>query len=204
MSNDTGTRVAVFIDYQNCYGWARRAFHDARRDPPACGHVHPRALADLLVALGGPARTCSYAGVYVGMPSQDLDPRTASARAKQAASWAASGVVVVGRPLRYPRHWPAAPPMEKGVDVKMALDAVVMAIANEYDVAVLATCDGDLLPLVEALMALRTLAGRPRAVEVIRWGRAGYRLNVKGARLTAHQILRHQYDRIQDLTTYSN
>jgi hypothetical protein len=161
----------------------------------------------MLVVAGGHQRHCAYAGVYVGQPNPRVDPATASARSKQTAAWAASGVTVVDRPLRYPRNWPNVPagvrPEEKGVDVKLALDAVMMAVANRYDVAILASCDSDLVPVAEALVALRQQTGVPHAVEVVRWGTKSYRIRVAGAHLIARQITQTQYTRMQDLTDYT-
>lgn len=41
---------------------------------------------------------------------------------------------------------------EKGVDVKMALDVLQIALDDKIDIAVLITGDGDFIPLVRALM----------------------------------------------------
>lgn len=46
---------------------------------------------------------------------------------------------------------------EKGVDVKIATDMVAMAYAGEYDVAILVSGDGDLVPAVHEVRRL----GRP-------------------------------------------
>jgi uncharacterized LabA/DUF88 family protein len=44
--------------------------------------------------------------------------------------------------------------MQKGVDVKMALDALDLAHSNRFDVAVLVTGDADFVPLVTKITAL--------------------------------------------------
>lgn len=60
-------RVAVFVDGQNSYMSARRAFC-GQAAPAACGQVHPRLLGQHLCERSG-AR-CSLVGVriYRGMP----------------------------------------------------------------------------------------------------------------------------------------
>ena len=44
-------RVAVFMDWQNCYHCARRAFHD-EHEPSRYGNVRTRAFAEMLVEKG--------------------------------------------------------------------------------------------------------------------------------------------------------
>ena len=41
--------------------------------------------------------------------------------------------------------------MEKGVDVKIAVDMVIGAVQDDYDVAFLLSLDGDFVPAVEAV-----------------------------------------------------
>lgn len=43
-------RAVVFIDYQNAYRGARRAFHDHEFDPHFYGQFDPVGLAQLLIA----------------------------------------------------------------------------------------------------------------------------------------------------------
>jgi NYN domain len=58
-------------------------------------------------------------------------------------------VTVVQRPLRYPKAWPAEKAQEKGVDVALAVDFVVMAVTRVYDVGILVSTDTDLVPALE-------------------------------------------------------
>ncbi len=148
-------RIAVFIDYQNCYGAAREAFHDPKHDPVQWGNIRPKALALLLAGKGGRHSDLAYVGVYICLPDATLDPQTNRARLKQIAAWEAAGVRVVSRPLRYPPKWSRERPEEKGIDVKLAIDAVMMAVRDQYDIAILASTDTDLVPVAEALLELR-------------------------------------------------
>ena len=61
---------------------------------------------------------------------------------------------VIQRTLRYPSDWPSRKAQEKGIDVALAVDFVMMAVAEEYDVGVLMSTDTDLKPALEAVVAL--------------------------------------------------
>jgi uncharacterized LabA/DUF88 family protein len=52
------------------------------------------------------------------------------------------------------RHTDATVPVEKAVDVMLAVDLVTMAIGAEYDAAYLLSADGDFTPAVEAARKL--------------------------------------------------
>ena len=52
------------------------------------------------------------------------------------------------------RHTDASVPVEKAVDVMLAVDLVAMAIGGEYDAAYLLSADGDFTPAVEAARKL--------------------------------------------------
>jgi len=226
-------RVAVFIDYQNCYGWARRAFcSDA--DPPSAGHMDPMKLAQLLASKAAGKAYLVYVGVYCGLPDASKDPRTNAARKKQMTRWEALGAKVIARPLRYPPGWrvgAADRPIEKGIDVKLSIDAVMMALRGQYDVAVIASCDTDLSPTVEAIVQLsqepvleeRLLASsttesgetvenvvvervteKARQVEVavIAWVGHGSRLSVAGVKLKECWVGDKDFRAIRDETVY--
>jgi uncharacterized LabA/DUF88 family protein len=202
MATTDRERVAVFIDYQNCYGAAREAFHDPGNDPSQLGNVHPRALAELLAAKGGRQRDLVHAAVYTGLPDPTLDTKTHRARSRQIVAWQAKGVHVVSRPLRYLPRWMNERPREKGIDVKLGIDAVMMALRGGYDVAVVASCDTDLAPVVEALLELEATRGAP-AVEVIAWKGRENRIGVSGKTLTERWIGPKDYAAVKDSTDYN-
>jgi len=183
-------RVAIFMDYQNCYGAAREAFHDPGNDPSQLGNIHPRALAELLAAKGGRQRYLVHVAVYTGLPDATLDPKTHRARSRQIAAWQAKGVHVVSRPLRYPPRWINERPREKGIDVKLGIDAV------------LASCDTDLAPVVEALLQLECTRGTP-TVEVIAWKGRENRIGVSGKTLTERWVGPKDYAAVKDTTDYN-
>src|SRR5713226_6151578 len=128
-------RVAVFIDYQNCYKAARESFFDDATDSSWRGQFFPHMMANLLAGMGGDY-VLSFVGTYAGIAANKREPKTFAARRKQVAVWERTGTTVFTRPLQYPRTWPTEKPHEKGVDVKLAIDLVMKGIAGEYDVGV--------------------------------------------------------------------
>lgn len=196
-------RLVVFVDYQNVYRAARNAFHDHAVDPYWCGQVDPTALGTLLTKTSPePDRSLHQVRMYRGLPSGSKDPKGYGAARRQIAAWDKMLLThVTARPLRYPRDYPASKPEEKGIDVQIALDFVMMAVRGEYDVGVLMSGDTDLLPALEEVVRL---AG-PTA-EVAAWEpRAGYgrRLYLQGTRVHCHWIGEPAYAVIKDDTDYT-
>ena len=144
----TTEEVMVFIDAQNMYRGARDAFF-SRADYHVNGQLSPAALAELLRSRGraGIDRILSGTRVYTGRPDATKQPIGYSAHMKQCAAWAASGVTVIARTLRYSRNWPVERESEKGIDVRLAID--IVTLTGEYDVAVVASGDTDLAPAIE-------------------------------------------------------
>lgn len=197
-------RVVVFIDYQNAYRAARDAFHDHAVDPHWAGQVHPTALGALITRLSGDqGRVLHQVRMYRGLPSSSKDPKGYGAARRQIAAWEKlPRVEVTARPLRYPWDYPATKPEEKGIDVKIALDFVMMAVRGEYEVGVLMSGDTDLLPALEEVVALDG-----PTVEVAAWQpKAGHgqRLRLKKAPLHCHWIGERAYKTIQDNTDYTS
>ena len=122
-------RVVVFLDYQNVYHRARDAF--CARDAAASeGQVDPLALGRLLAGV----RVCR------GRPSQRRDSRSYAVHQRQTAKQVSRGeelVTVIARDLRYPPDWPRRSAQEKGIDVALAVDFVMMVARCDYDVGIL-------------------------------------------------------------------
>src|SRR6266571_444128 len=128
-------RVVVFLDWQNVYNGAREMF---------CTQQAPH---------------------WRGQPDGKLDPRGYAASRRQHATWQRSPLVtLVTRPLRYPQGWPTRSrvgerPQEKGIDVALAIDFVVMAVRKELDVGILMSTDTDMKPALEAVARLTAAQG---------------------------------------------
>jgi uncharacterized LabA/DUF88 family protein len=88
--------------------------------------------------------------IYRGQPDPSKDPKGYAACSRQVGIWRQSPLVTVTtRTLRYPQGWPnpyqaGERPQEKGIDVALAIDFVVMAVRDEYDVGILMSTDTDL------------------------------------------------------------
>ena len=131
-----------------------------------------------------------------------MQPGSNRAAMRQNAKWESfPNVVVRTRPLRYPPDFPKSKPVEKGIDVQIALDFALMAVRGEYDVGVLMSRDTDLLPALEEAVGLGTVE-----VEVAAW-RADEpprrRLRLPGAHIRCRWIDRLAYQAMQDLTDYT-
>ncbi len=131
------------------------------------------------------------------------DPKGNSAAQKQVDRWRKSGVEVVHRPLRYPQGWPqcAAKPEEKGIDVALAIDFVMMAHRNQFDVGIIMSCDTDLRPAIEAVMA-----DTDKRVEVAAWKATagdGQRLAVPKRDIWCNWLTLDHYNKCADGTDYS-
>ena len=199
------TRLVVFIDAQNMYQSAREAFF-GRTGSHTLGQFDPLKLGQLIrkkkpFGQGGTIRQLTQVRVYTGRPESSKDPHTYGAHMRQCAAWERKGVVVRARTLRYPHDWPTRPAEEKGIDVALAIDVVVMAVEGEYDVGVIASTDTDLRPAIEYL--LNKAAG---SVEVAAWWHGSLRkgLVVPGARLWCHRLTKADYDAAADYTDYNS
>jgi hypothetical protein len=198
-------RVVVFFDHQNAYHRAREAFC-YRGAPSREGQVDLLTLGHLL-ASRVPGGSLTGVRAYRGRPSRRLDPRSYAAFRRQTWVQTEGGdglVTVISRDLRYPPDWPTWPAQEKGIDVALAVDFVMMAARREFDVGVLFSSDTDLVPALEAVIALRP--GSPPACEVAAWAAPGMRprtLSVRGVRLRRHLLAAADHRAVADETDYT-
>lgn len=154
-------RVAIFIDHQNVYKGARQAFCPGTASH-IDGQIHPRRLA-LKLKGNDPERKLQAVRVYRGLPSSEHDRRGYAAADRQVALWRQQALVeVITRPLNYRDR---NNPKEKGIDVRIAIDFVMMAMKDEYDVGVLFSGDTDLLPALEVVAQMEP----PKKIEVACW-----------------------------------
>ena len=198
-------RVVVFLDYQNVYRRARDGFFQPL-DPSQRGQVSPTALGQLICGRGVGDRTLAGVRVYRGQPDSLRDPTGYGANSRQCAAWSADPLTtVVVRTLRYPFNWPAERAQEKGIDVALAIDFVMMAIRGEYDIGVLMSTDTDLKPALEAIIGMAGGNYYPRC-ELAAWSVPGghsRRLSVSGERIWCHWLSRDDYLAIADNTDYN-
>lgn len=197
-------RVKVFIDYQNVYVDARRAFFGFT-DPVSRGQFSPRRLGEVL--LRGPdttGRTLSEVRVYAGRPSPK-DSKTYGAHMRQESVWSKqANVTVVTRQLRYPRNWPTEKAVQKGIDVHLAVDLIRGYVMDEFDIGIVASTDTDLVPALEAVFEFDRRRGY-QPVEVCAWKTATFlkQLRIEGRSIWCHELREPDYNRVADLTDYN-
>lgn len=199
------TRVAVFVDYQNVYKGARRAF--GRKAHFTDGQIHPQRLGLLLVDRGkavDSARTLDAVHIFRGEPSGRHSPGGQAACQRQVAEWGSyKPVHPVTRPLKYYETGTASDgtttyeAREKGIDVLIALAIVTGAMRDEFDTAVLFSGDTDLVPAIEQTIALG------KRCEVASWENQS-RLRLSGTQLWCHKLTEKDYDNfLHDTTDYT-
>lgn len=157
-------RLNVYIDGQNLFRSSQRCFNDvdvpyANYDPIALGR---------LAASWSPGAILNEVRFYTGVPRLDID----DAERYLAHFWidkinhysgfrAPIRFVGFTRTLAY-RFSSNRPPeaREKGIDVRLALDLVLGAIDDDYDVAVIFSQDKDLNEAVDSVHHERSRVGR--------------------------------------------
>jgi hypothetical protein len=174
MPGGSSPKVAVFIDWQNVYMTAREAFQ-LQGQPNEHGNFSPFQLSRLLAAANGRGAAAELVRVEIhrGLPSSSRDPVGYGANRRQATAWQRESDVVVPRmrSLRYPSPYAAVQtPVEKGIDVQLALAVAETVLTNTADVAVLFTHDTDLLPAVEMVARLKG----PGRIETAAWASHGF------------------------------
>lgn len=169
---------------------------------PAGGTVHLRP---------GPSSSSGSPPAHEGRgrrskPRGRRGPGLPAGNRRQALGVGQATVTAITRPLHHlpsssegerPTAWKAR---EKGIDVLIAIDMVMGAVREEYDVAVLMSADTDLVPAVEAVLALGKRA------KVASWSPEqgwGSRLAVPGRKIWCHWLDRGDFERVRDATDYT-
>ena len=195
-------QVVVFVDYQNTYMSARRAF-DFNPDDHWEGQVHPRTLGELICKrYADSSAELKEVRIYRGMPSNRKDPKGYAAAQRQLSVWSKTNLVhVTTRLLRYPENFPDELPEEKGVDVALAIDYVMMAVGGEYDIGVIFSGDTDLVPALEQVMAMEKIEASVAAWQPDHG--YGSRLRPSGEAIRCHWFDRIGYESMRDSRDYN-
>ncbi len=154
-------RAIAFIDGQNLFHNARGAF----------GHHYPNYDVSKLAATVCSQKgwTLSRVQFYTGVPSQADNAFWHSFWANKLAMMGRRGVRVYSRPLVYRDKLIAIPGYgnftfssgeEKGIDVRLALDALDAAHRNEFDVALVFSQDQDLSELAALIRLVARFQNR--------------------------------------------
>lgn len=148
-------RTVSFIDGQNLFHHAKSAF----------GHRHPnydpKKLTDAVCAVHGWIN--HHVRFYTGMPDPQYDPELHEYWTRRLTAMRRSGISVTSRPLRYriesvilqdgsSHNIPVK--REKGIDLRLGLDAVRMARHGELDVALIFSQDQDLAEIAQEIRSI--------------------------------------------------
>lgn len=154
-------KAVAFFDGQNLYHHAKAAF----------GHHHPNYEPNLLfravcAANGWEPHSVRF---YTGVPIFSKDAFWHGYWTKRLLAMRRGGIMVTHRSLRY---YPnditnedgeivtVETPIEKGIDVRLALDVVRLAMHNQYDVGVIFSQDQDLAEVVEDVKEISRVQDR--------------------------------------------
>jgi len=149
-------RAVTFVDGQNLYHCAREAF--------GCSHPNFDVLALSTAICNQHGWVLSQARFYTGYPEAHDDPLWNHFWQRKLLAMSRQGVWKFTRPLRYRDKTFALDDgtritrtvgEEKGIDVRIALDVVRLALDNAYDVAVIFSQDQD---LSEAALEVRQVS----------------------------------------------
>ena len=121
-------RTAAFVDGQNLFWQAKYAFGYAYPN------YDPLLLAQAICGQQGWSLTKTY--FYTGVSESWPKPSWHAFWHKKLAVMGTRGIEVFSRPIRYGK--------EKGIDVRLALDAVRCARSGDYDVILIFSQDQDL------------------------------------------------------------
>jgi uncharacterized LabA/DUF88 family protein len=201
----TPLQTIVLIDAQNVYLTARESFgwedESSRR-----GNFMPLALGELLTQ--GPERELKQVRVYTGLPSKERDDQGYRAARKRFDTWRNEGHGKVVSRERNLRYRPGEKPREKGVDVLLAIELVRLAGAKQFDLAVVMSCDNDLVPALELVC---DVLGSQAVESVSLRAERGYHqvpalgvsVTEKRKQISRRLIDRAEYEGIEDLRSYN-
>ena len=195
-------RIAVFIDSQNVRYRARNAFHQGD-DPGTYGQISP-GRAGKMLALERSSQTrprghpeLTEVRAYRGMPRRGTSAYDAAQR--QLAAWRKDGVV----PVTWPMGMKQGRPVEKGIDVSLALDLFAGAIDQMFDVAILFSMDRDFEPLIQKIRDPRR--GLPVVIEIASWWappRQSFQITMDQD-VHCHRLTLADYETVRDRRNYS-
>jgi hypothetical protein len=200
------TRIAVFFDWQNVYKTAREAF-GLYSEPNERGNFSPFKLSRILAAghERGPEAELAFIEIHRGLPSASRDSVGYGANRRQATAWVRESDSLIRprlRPLRYPSPYAAdQTPVEKGIDVQLALAVAETILTNTADVAILFTHDTDLLPAVEMTARLKG----PRRIETASWSSGSFSQRLREVPgVYHHRISGRVFGLIEDPVNYAH
>jgi NYN domain len=194
--------VIVLLDWQNIYSCAREAF-GLEGSGGIAGNVYPLKLAVHLASgidpLLGRTRKLQEVRIYRGRPDGAKYRDWYRAWQSQTSAWKKAGGERLVERYRDLRERDGVP-VEKGVDVSLAIDLVSMAHQDAADRVVVVSSDTDMEP---ALTLATSIRGAGFA-EVAGWDgprESAAILSVEG--VAQHRLGKTDYERLHDPTDYN-
>ena len=154
-------RAAVFVDGQNLFYGAKAAFGSVYAD------YDVKALAEIVCRNKGWKPVAIR--FYTGVPDAQDNAKWSDFWANKLLGMSRQGVHVYSRSLKYRNKSVRLPDgkthsflsaSEKGVDIRLALDVIRMAIRREYDVAVIFSQDQDFSEVADEVRLIAHEQGR--------------------------------------------
>jgi hypothetical protein len=143
-------RIAVLLDFENVHR-VGHGLYGRGKEKYQCV-PEPALIADKIAGRRKVPSVATSIQVFRGRPNPAFERTAASANDKQAQVWERRDQRVrVRRHQLFCRDWPKAPPVEKGVDVALAIEAVRLTIQDreQFDALVIFSSDNDLVPAVK-------------------------------------------------------
>ena len=139
--------VVLYVDYENLRHWPADAYSDSPED------LDVVRLGELIASRRHEESILMQARVYRGVPNNRLDAK----RARRQSRWLErcmidSRFVFISQPLKYRWDGNANIPVEKGIDVALAIDLAMHPFRFPTCAAVLLSRDQDLQPAIEAFV----------------------------------------------------
>ncbi len=130
MSDEAKDRAVVLVDGMNLFNSAKRAY----------GYRYPNYDVAKLSCVVSGILGCQLVGTrfYTGIPRQNRDPDRHYFWARKTNAVRRSGVIVYTRTVRSTN-----PPQEKGIDLRIGLDALALAYRRAYDALIILSTDQD-------------------------------------------------------------
>lgn len=148
--------IGVFIDWQNVYRQARKAF-DLEHEPTERGIITPLLAAKTLAGRNARGDTANLVCVEIhrGLPDPRSEPKANRAVLRHRDAWLAEDPIVAPRLRALRLNKGTQKTEEKGVDVALAISALEHMIDGSCEVVIVFSHDSDLQPLLEAICRLR-------------------------------------------------
>jgi len=185
---ESSDRAIALVDGMNLFYHAKDAF----------GYKNPNYDVAKLATAVAKRLGCELVQTrfYVGVPRQDHAPSKHYFWVAKSEAMRQSGVIVYTRPLSRRR-----PPQEKGIDLRIGLDALALAYERTYDTLIIFSTDQDFTEISHHVDRLSQLQGRE--IRLVSSYPVAQGLRVRGINgFEQHPIPRSVYDQCIDRKDY--